>query len=1139
MKIKYIYLLIIISVLQFNFIHSIEKIETIHLNGEYNDEIIINKQNNFEYIFIINNTEFIYFFESEEYGYIHYDSNISCPKLCAGQYGINLHINMFKNATDKDIKIKINSIKVNYNETRIISISPENKNYNKIMIPQVKNTIYIFQTFSDYIFYTNSFNNKTSLKCAFYNSDMLKDDIINSNDSYFDYCYNEIKEVPKDNIFIISIQSESNNKAIQILFQQKLIYNDFKIINNEINFFYLNKEKGPFILNFEYNTIKRYLKLSNLSLNSEIKITEKNTENFVIIDKNNKYYIFNESIFKGEIILEIIKGEDALFEFVFNPEQNNIKVLDSVEYFNHEITTNYTIIKFDENTKNKDIFLDITSKNPFKLLLLSGISKNNCYHDSPDLKPSNYSKEFKTEKLLIYNEDINIEENEYFYVLIKIESKYLSDKYKIKLTKFENLALDKINVDINEEKCKKAINITKEYIKDAYIFTDIKKNSPDPDYFGKADLISDLDKIEINNRKYYEFFRDIRKIISKNKDAHFIIAGKKSPNGFNLDKMVMCLPFKLYIKDDNDPKIFIEKFECYKYFNNNVQEFIDNHLNSSIKSINGKDPFDYIQNFTNFFSLHHSSHATFTMNMLFFHQVPICHLPLTKEELSNIEFEFDDHSKLSLDYYLYDLDYDIELANDEKFEEYFMENLYINLNPFLILEIVSRYKNLQDENLFQNINWKYKTPNNKIRCVVDINKTVNVLVATSLDYDDFSVPMKVMDNCSDAFYNNDYPIVAIMSLNNGGRGKLGFHLLNSIQPKIVPKLFLSTKKTKLLLEMFNPENIQEDEDVKDIGDSENCKPLNVKDMKEIEDDYGEGIIHKRTQTFTLISKKQSKEYKKRRQYLFENNRLKRPTDIIVFTDSYSFSATSFFIKGLQEIGGAIIVGYYGNPKVPGKFDASQSTSGDGYFDNTDIENIFNEVGFQSIGITVIESFNYTCQNKNPIPREFLVKPVDERVNISELYDDSKYDKFIEKAKEIFIKYNKENKCNKDNPYLLFEPNDKECYKIENDSYAHGGYECNKDTGEWSNLCKPFYCDIGYYFDVVRGKCIKDLCTEEAEENTDDEFPLWAIIVIIIGSVIIIGLIIGFIIFKCLKSKKNREGNMINNVSLIDYKKINK
>ena len=39
-------------------------------------------------------------------------------------------------------------------------------------------------------------------------------------------------------------------------------------------------------------------------------------------------------------------------------------------------------------------------------------------------------------------------------------------------------------------------------------------------------------------------------------------------------------------------------------------------------------------------------------------------------------------------------------------------------------------------------------------------------------------------------------------------------------------------------------SFQEDEDVNDIYDSEICKPLNVKDMKEIENDYDEGIIHK-------------------------------------------------------------------------------------------------------------------------------------------------------------------------------------------------------------------------------------------------------------------------------------------------------
>ena len=56
--------------------------------------------------------------------------------------------------------------------------------------------------------------------------------------------------------------------------------------------------------------------------------------------------------------------------------------------------------------------------------------------------------------------------------------------------------------------------------------------------------------------------------------------------------------------------------------------------------------------------------------------------------------------------------------------------------------------------------------------------------------------------------------------------------------------------------------------------------------------------------------------------------LKKPTDIIIFTDSYSYSATSGFIKGFQNTGGAIIVGYFGNPKIKGTdlFDGSQSFS---------------------------------------------------------------------------------------------------------------------------------------------------------------------------------------------------------------------
>ena len=57
--------------------------------------------------------------------------------------------------------------------------------------------------------------------------------------------------------------------------------------------------------------------------------------------------------------------------------------------------------------------------------------------------------------------------------------------------------------------------------------------------------------------------------------------------------------------------------------------------------------------------------------------------------------------------------------------------------------------------------------------------------------------------------------------------------------------------------------------------------------------------------------------------------IRKPNEIIVFTDGFSYSATSVLIKNLQESGNAIIVGYNGNPsekKKNDKFDASQSPS---------------------------------------------------------------------------------------------------------------------------------------------------------------------------------------------------------------------
>ena len=62
-------------------------------------------------------------------------------------------------------------------------------------------------------------------------------------------------------------------------------------------------------------------------------------------------------------------------------------------------------------------------------------------------------------------------------------------------------------------------------------------------------------------------------------------------------------------------------------------------------------------------------------------------------------------------------------------------------------------------------------------------------------------------------------------------------------------------------------------------------------------------------------------------YNLRNNskNIRKPHEIIIFTDGYSFSATSFLIKQTQFRKGAIIVGYGGNPEN-NIFDSGQSPS---------------------------------------------------------------------------------------------------------------------------------------------------------------------------------------------------------------------
>ena len=679
-------------------------------------------------------------------------------------------------------------------------------------------------------------------------------------------------------------------------------------------------------------------------------------------------------------------------------------------------------------------------------------------------------------------------------------------------------SIDDFNVPITKENCTIVIESLKKLFKEGYIYTDIKKSPPNKEYFGALDIIAELDAIETNDRKYYDFFRDIKRILGKIKDGHLNIAAYISPNGYQLQLMTMCLPFQFYIEGENknNAKLYIKRYDdCFDYFDDYVKEFVLEHEGKFLTQINNTDPFNFIQKINIEFSAFYNKHSTFTYNMKSAHKISIYSNPLSKEQLSNITFVFEDGKNITLDYYLYYKN--SKLEENKEFLDFYNKKIQQNkllYNPDLsILDIEDEFNNMKynlKENKENTIEWDYSSADGQIKCRVDKNNSLNVFVQNSFSFtgESYINGKEIIENCTELFYSNDYQIVGIESYNGGGTCKISYYFQELLQVKILPQAHYSTLKSQLMKEYVesNISDITDDADMYQRIDIETCKPFNkFDDMKEIEDDYGDGVKHKRTQYFRVFNSSDLKEHKKIREKYFKLDKLKSPTDIIIFTDSFSYSATSFFIKGLQETGSAITVGYYGNPKEEDEpMDASQSPSFVGNFKNTDIYQNLKNAGFEIRGVTIYESYNYTYQNENPTPREYLIHPVDEKFELYKPYSDDLYDTFIQKAKILFRKYNIDGFCNPDNLDLLFDPNNKkDCYYFEGDEHAHGGYECDKERKAWGKNCKPYYCDIGYYFDKVKNKCIKDICTEGDDKHDEGHAIMWNKIISILYLLIIL------------------------------------
>ena len=255
------------------------------------------------------------------------------------------------------------------------------------------------------------------------------------------------------------------------------------------------------------------------------------------------------------------------------------------------------------------------------------------------------------------------------------------------------------------------------------------------------------------------------------------------------------------------------------------------------------------------------------------------------------------------------------------------------------------------------------------------------------------------------------------------------------------------------------------------------------------------IIHKRTKIVDCNLSSRTHFYNFRK----NTKNMRKPTDILIFTDGYSYSATSSFIKNVQLKGGAIILGYSESLNL-NKFDSSLSPSSVISTEDTkdDFSKQITNLGF-SLRYTIKEYFDKNdIENELNIPLEYKIHEIDERFEYYP-YNYFSLSEFILKTKSIFKNY--QTNCNPKNKKLVLISEK----FIFSSKEMHGGYECG-DDGKWSDKCVPTYCDNGFYFDETKNECIKDLCLEY-EKKVENKKSTYTILMIVSISLSVLFLVI--------------------------------
>ena len=616
-----------------------------------------------------------------------------------------------------------------------------------------------------------------------------------------------------------------------------------------------------------------------------------------------------------------------------------------------------------------------------------------------------------------------------------------------------------------------------------YAYIDIIKsplNKTGSYYSLEVDIIKELQNLKEQVIKdpptFYKFYQELMKIIDKTKDYHILFGYLDKKGKYSLlANMIVCAPIEFDFQKDKSVLVkpnhyvpilgnFTVQIENYEIINSNYNN------KTTVEKINGINVYDFVRRFCSEYIQFKSPSAKFIFNRENIKTTSLWQCPLNPEEFKYFNITYSNGETIPTNY----IGFLPDNNNNEETSDLINSILNDNrMNPFNNNE---KFKSKIDESNI--VNWDISIYNN-IKCKVDHEKQVNVIYQNSFKVDNRD-PLGIIRNfsyCHGNFSNNNYPLIVIESLNGGGFAQLSKLMQQLVQDLMKPKNYFSIIHNENTYEF-----LRDNKEAFIFVDDEEKRNLTIYEFykDKVSEKMGNKTIERSKQK--LIKDLNFESLIK--EIIFKRNNTRKPTEVIVFTDGLSFSATSVFIKNVHYFGGAILVGYGGDPEVE-YFDASQSPT----FVLTNLMGIKGFIdlvmkGFYFLQLPMGPMHRTRYDEKNEdIPEEFVINNIDERINLYNEYNDNLYGEFIDEAKKIFKKY--ENRCNKNNKYLKLL---KEECKFDS-PYTHGGYTCDEE-GQWTQNCTPFYCDEDYYFDYNSQKCI--LWNKDIEEIQIDSIKSFSI-----------------------------------------------